>query len=444
VYRVEQGETVDTVSLGMLTNNKIAGLAPLYYTQSDSDIFLKYSVTSKIAVRDFFAGEVNRRRLSGVISGIASSADAAEEYMLDSSLFVLESEYIFVDVTTLQTSLICLPVAGRIADAPCLRGFFKELMMNARYDMRESCDYVAGIISCLNEDGPFTLSGLRNVAGHFERLKEDAAEGAAPEPAVPAPAEPEPAESGVDRVEGESGSVRDDGAVAVAEISLPYLLTHYSRENKSLYKRGRNRGGDGKRAAATAARPADARARDGGFAVPGEAAPPISGAPPMTVAPAKRNARAARRTRVSPPPPQTPEKPAERAARADFGETTVLGDPGAGETTSLGGAAPAGGDGARPHLIRIKGNERIELDRQVFRMGKEPGYVDYCIEDSGAVSRSHANIVTRGGKCVLLDTNSTNHTYIDGEMIPPGQERPLSHGARIRLASEEFEFRERG
>jgi hypothetical protein len=424
VYRVEQGETVDTVSLGMLTNNKIAGLAPLYYTRSDSDIFLKYSVTSKIAVRDFFAGEVNRRRLSGVISGIAASADAAEEYMLDSSLFVLESEYIFVDVTTLQTSLICLPVEGRAASAPGLRAFFKELMMNARYDMRESCDYVAGIISCLNEEGPFTLSGLKNVARRFERRVEDDTERAAPAedeqggaegppaPVVSAPAAPE-------------GNVREDGAAAVAEISLPYLLTHYSRENKRLYRRGRDRGGNG------------------GFAVPGEAAPPITGAP------AKQDARVARRVRVPSPPPKQqtappkPEKPAERAARADFGETTVLGDPAAGETTSLGGAAAANGDVSRPHLVRVKGNERIELDKQVFRIGKEPGYVDYCVEGGGAVSRSHANIVTRGGKCVLLDTNSTNHTYIDGEMIPSGKERPLSHGARIRLASEEFEFRER-
>ena len=38
----------------------------------------------------------------------------------------------------------------------------------------------------------------------------------------------------------------------------------------------------------------------------------------------------------------------------------------------------------------------------------------YFIGDNTAVSRSHANIITREGRCFILDTNSTNHTYVNG------------------------------
>ena len=93
-----------------------------------------------------------------------------------------------------------------------------------------------------------------------------------------------------------------------------------------------------------------------------------------------------------------------------------------------------------PYLIRLKNGERIELNKPVFRLGKERSYVDYCISDNQAVSRSHADVITRNGQCFLVDTNSVNHTYLDGEMLHPNTETPLRHGAVIRLADEQFEF----
>ena len=40
----------------------------------------------------------------------------------------------------------------------------------------------------------------------------------------------------------------------------------------------------------------------------------------------------------------------------------------------------------------------------------------------------------------IIDRNSTNHVYIDGKMIPPGQEIALQDYAEIQLADEPFVF----
>ena len=40
-----------------------------------------------------------------------------------------------------------------------------------------------------------------------------------------------------------------------------------------------------------------------------------------------------------------------------------------------------------------------------------------------------------------MDTNSTNHTYVNEKMIQSNREVRLSHGTRLRLANEEFEFK---
>lgn len=55
---------------------------------------------------------------------------------------------------------------------------------------------------------------------------------------------------------------------------------------------------------------------------------------------------------------------------ANFGETTVLGTGSIGETTVL-SAAQQTGDAPKPYLIRMKNNEKIPLDKPVYRIGKE-------------------------------------------------------------------------
>ena len=41
----------------------------------------------------------------------------------------------------------------------------------------------------------------------------------------------------------------------------------------------------------------------------------------------------------------------------------------------------------------------------------------------------------------ILDTNSTNHTFINGTMIGSNSEMKLTSGDKVRLANEEFEFK---
>lgn len=124
---------------------------------------------------------------------------------------------------------------------------------------------------------------------------------------------------------------------------------------------------------------------------------------------------------------------------ANFGDTTVLSNPSA-ETTVLTNEKNMN-QVILPHLIRRKTNEKINLNKPVFRIGKEKSYVDYFIGDNTAISRSHANFIIREGNYYIVDTNSTNHSYVNGNMIPSNVEVVISHGDIIRLANEDFEFK---
>lgn len=92
------------------------------------------------------------------------------------------------------------------------------------------------------------------------------------------------------------------------------------------------------------------------------------------------------------------------------------------------------------YLTRMKTYERVDLDKPLFRLGKEKSYVDYCITDNNAVSRLHADVITQGTSYYIRDNNSTNKTFVNGRVIAVNQDTEIFKGDRIMLANEEFEF----
>ena len=117
--------------------------------------------------------------------------------------------------------------------------------------------------------------------------------------------------------------------------------------------------------------------------------------------------------------------------------TTVLGET-SGGTTVLGSE-----EVYKPHytyLIREKNGEKISVDKPSFRIGKEKKFCDYFVADNNAVSRSHADIITREKRYYIIDLNSTNKTYVDNRVIPVEIEMEIFSGAKLKLANEEFVF----
>ena len=64
--------------------------------------------------------------------------------------------------------------------------------------------------------------------------------------------------------------------------------------------------------------------------------------------------------------------------------------------------------------------------------------VNYCISDNCAVSRMHADIINKKGVLYIVDNNSTNHTYLDDQLLKGKKEYRLKNDSLITLADEEF------
>ena len=110
VYEISEADKLDTMSLGMLTNNSIPGFSAASFTQMDTTKYIKYNVSSKVSAKQLFSGSVNKKRLLGVFSGVVEAMLSAEDYMFDPHTILLDMDYIFADVSTCETELVCLPV----------------------------------------------------------------------------------------------------------------------------------------------------------------------------------------------------------------------------------------------------------------------------------------------------------------------------------------------
>lgn len=545
VYKIGASDNVDTMSLGMITNNKIDGIVPTLFTQSDTDRFIKYNISAKVSAKEFLSGVVNKKRLLGVFISVLKAIKSTEEYMIDARSLLIDLEHIYVDVSKCDAMLVCLPLV-RQNESVNIPMFFKQIMFSTQFDQNENCDYVAQIINYLNSTQVFSVDAFEKllmdidadnlniaaskaVAGQQKPVQpQSQSQSQQPKPMQPAMnqlkntqvqtnmpsqgkmqsqretqsannvVQPNQVNFAVPNMNPQNQNRINNNVQMGTNISGTYvettsekqmsmfgLLTHYSKENKQIYERQKAQRKAQKEAEKNgAAMPGqNVKASNASFAIPGQ--PPQQRPQPAQVQPQNVMPQQPQQQFVQPqrqftqsnqpqhqfaqpqPMPQAQQKPAQQVQpqpvqnqntntgmtgnpsvppqilenmtkAGNFGETTVLGvGSEAGETTVLGTSQA---QIIKPYLLRIKNNERIELNKPVFRIGKERSYVDYFVSDNTAVSRSHANIINKDNEFYIVDTNSTNHTYVNGSMIQSNVETKIEHGTKIRLANEDFEF----
>lgn len=545
VYKIGASDNVDTMSLGMITNNKIDGIVPTLFTQSDTDRFIKYNISAKVSAKEFLSGVVNKKRLLGVFISVLKAIKSTEEYMIDARSLLIDLEHIYVDVSKCDAMLVCLPLV-RQNESVNIPMFFKQIMFSTQFDQNENCDYVAQIINYLNSTPVFSVDAFEKllmdidadnlniaaskaVAGQQKPVQpQSQSQSQQPKPMQPAMnqlkntqvqtnmpsqgkmqsqretqsannvVQPNQVNFAVPNMNPQNQNRINNNVQMGTNISGTYvettsekqmsmfgLLTHYSKENRQIYERQKAQRKAQKEAEKNgAAMPGqNVKASNASFAIPGQPPqqrPQSAQAQPQPVMPQQPQQQFAQPQRqftqsnqpqrqfAQPQPmPQAQQKPAQQVQpqpvqnqnantgmtgnpsvppqilenmtkAGNFGETTVLGvGSEAGETTVLGTSQA---QIIKPYLLRIKNNERIELNKPVFRIGKERSYVDYFVSDNTAVSRSHANIINKDNEFYIVDTNSTNHTYVNGSMIQSNVETKIEHGTKIRLANEDFEF----
>ena len=582
VYQFDD-RPIDTMALGMLTNNKIKGFAPAIYTEIDNQKFIKYNVSSHVTLSKLFMGDVRKIRLLKTFVNIVDAMQMLDAYMLHRITIMLDRDYIYVDASTSDVSMICVPVVDEF-DPVDERELFKNIIFSVSFAANENGDYVARILAYLNSVELFQLqdfkkmleglmseqpaAGMQNVqpamgAPYMQNNPYQQTPAGAPaqpqmnmkpavmqQPVPPVQPQNRPTDIGqepaIQNVYVSSGASAKDIKLAKREemlkqqeeeraremaknpiapenvdmgfavpgmstnqyaskpkavsaapaqkaskgkknsgsseddISLFYLMQHYSKENKEKYKAAKERKKSGNTATeapvakkqASVIKPMAASAvQQPPVSNPYQAAPaqpqapvmnnPYQAAPvqpqapamanPYQTAPAQPQAPAMNSPyQTAPAQPQAPvmnnpypapQMPAMGGMQDDYDQTTLIKNTGNTDdagTTVLNAATKVE---RHPYLYQVKNGRKIYLDKKTNRIGKNREVVDICIDGNPAISRCHAIFYRVDDACYIEDLNSTNGTFVDDQQITSNCKTMVRVGSRVKLGDEEFELR---
>ena len=92
------------------------------------------------------------------------------------------------------------------------------------------------------------------------------------------------------------------------------------------------------------------------------------------------------------------------------------------------------------YLYRRSDHSKFSLFKEEIHIGKALDN-DISIQNNPVISRLHAVITYHNDEYKIRDNSSTNHTFVNGMMLKPNQEKVLCENDRIVFGNEEFVFK---
>lgn len=432
VFELDPSDQIDNTTLGMMTNNTFMGILPIIYTQVDQVRYFKFNIGSKIPLERYLSGGMNRQKVLMLCSSIMDTISEAEEYMIENSNFIINPKCIFVEESTGRAYLVCLPLEG-LANADLL-DFFKRMLFYSgiSYDSSDT-GYLIEIMNYVNAPGA-------SLAGFHEKI--DAMIGK---------------KKRVDAPELTNQFNLKKNTLPAKKPRVVPTETSAEAENNSVSE-SRDKGAEPERPVVKTLQQDN---ENDGFEIPGGgtvSTPEASsekneGRKPRTLfgipltradidKSEKNNKKKEQNTQKKPRTlfgiPLTRADIQKKPEKRDEGinlpkPVEVESVPVVYEEVN-----EAYDDNLEPRLVRDDGITSISINSDQFVIGRKESMCDYVIPNM-KISKRHACIERVGNRFKVKDLNSTNHTFVEGEIID-SEGVYIEHGTRISFAEEEFIF----
>ena len=414
-YMLQANDRIDNLTLGMMVNNDIEGIAPLRPIQAGNERYFKYELDNKVSLNEYLGEYVKRDRLLLSFYHIAVAIKVSTEYMINWTSFVLDMEHIYVEQESGKTYLICVPLLSVLNDGNTCN-FFKNILFTVQFDEEENGDYVGRLITFLNpktytiDKFIYELENMLEIAHRQFDVYDDEPEEEEEEIAAGDIEEAIAAddEKVTDIGENASGELSDMAEKAGGEVSditesvsekLPDMAENVSEEVSGITEN------------------ISEKVSDITENVSGEAAGATENVGEIL--------------------PDSVENAAE--AVADI--TGAIGE----EAASVGATVSEKVTDTVENtafLLRTRTNEKIVITKDKFCVGSDSLNVDYCVTGNADVEDIHAFIIKKGNEYFILDNNTRKGTFMNNvALIYEEGAVFLPHGAHLRFGSEEFDFK---
>lgn len=483
IYTADSDEVMDTVAVGMTTNNKLEGIISPGIQQKNMTMVCKYNITSMTALEDVLLGVINRKKLIALLESMTKSLLYAQQYLLSEEDFLLDTAHIYVDASTGQASLIAKPVI--MPGGSSYQNFIKVVLNSVISDESEDCTYIVKIRNYVNRRDGFSYEGLLDVLHKLESTgnsvytraditpKQEKPVAEQPKVGQPLPQQPNPQQTAgnpmvsktpivpnIPNIPNNQNVSNAPKGMTIPQIpqtpkkeaqipkppkeekekgfGLGKLFGKKEKESNPQKKQSSplNFAYPGKAAAESVGNPV-------GMAIPGRSnlnAQPVSASQPQ--APAPVQSANVPQQQIQQPVQAQQGRPAQQVSyvEEDYGNTIMMSDDD-GATVLLTGDEEAlniSGAARRVYITREKNQQKMEIAKPMFKLGRSADTADFYVAGNGMVGREHAFIIQEDEHVFIKDNNSKNHTYVNDEMVRAGERVELKDQDVVRLADENF------
>ncbi|MCP8969380.1 FHA domain-containing protein [Ectobacillus ponti] len=389
-------EAVNERELQAIAGGHMSGLLPVKAEKGKKGTVLTSSVADVVSLRSYVGGVVSKTKFFNIVSQLIAIMKHCEKGLMNINNLMLDCDYIFVQPKSQTIKCIFWPIVNN-QNACSAAEFLNDLPFQMIFSRDEKHDYVPIYLQYFQNNSSFSMNG-------FEKL-----------------------------------ILELMGKPLKSRLHIPTDTTE-SGEGRGVSARLEHAKGNTGNIAYNPLGKQDAANISNEEKKHQPASPVKQAEPKFCIHCGHARVEGAKfcvncGTSLQ---PGFPAPGADEISTQNFSETTVLGMEENGGTTVLG--MDTFEEPVFPYLIRSKTEEKISVNKPSFRIGKERSYCDYFVMNNNAVSRSHADILTRNGRYYILDNNSTNKTYVDGRAIPVQKEIEIFSGTKLKLANEEFVF----
>ena len=392
-YKLIASDQIDNLTLGMLKNNDIEGLAPEKAIQRDEDKFFRFDISNTVTLTEYLGESVKKEKVLKAFYGIAVAIKVGMEYMINWTSYILDNDSIYVNPESDAVQIICVPLIARMNDGNTCQ-FFKNILFTAQFDEDEDGDYVGKLITMLN---PKTFT-LEKWIEELENLLE------------------------IEHRVFEDNIIIDDDSEETTEVSAEETAEEKAETPEK------------EPAAETPAEEKEASAEEQAEAQEEE---------PETEETAEEKAETPAEESAS----EVPAEEAEKATEELVAEESAVPVHESHVEQKKGGLRKfltqpikfgSKKETPRPYL-QTKAGAVFHIEKEKFSIGSSTG-ADYVIQHDDTVKPIHAYILKEGEEYFLMDNESVTGTFMNGVQLMTKEKYPLPKVVHIRIGNEEFDF----
>lgn len=138
LLKMNAAEKIQNYQVEMIGANKIDGILSFTVRQMDDIFCLYYNITSKLALSHYLKRRrIGRNEFIGILTGISRLLLECRKYFLSDMCFLLDCDYVYINPSTLEVSLVYIPVQQDINAGIQFKNFVMDFVIN-RADVEDS------------------------------------------------------------------------------------------------------------------------------------------------------------------------------------------------------------------------------------------------------------------------------------------------------------------